>query len=191
MNVVFTSAGGVAVRQTADGSYACSGQYKGLTIKRAIPIEDGRRYILLTRLRFVSIDRLILGCVCRLFPSSANCYRFSTAGHITIPTAHRIEPTLHWSPAGRAAYYRSMSFPRTMDPQPNWSRAGFATSTAMVSASSPSISALGVRSPRYRSGAMPRSLFASVNSSASGIGRSPQLPGRSCASSRPPANRKT
>jgi hypothetical protein len=113
-----------------------------------------------------------------------------------IPSAHRIEPTLHWSPRGRAAYCRSMSFPRRMEPEPDWSRAGFATSTAMVSASSPSISALGVRPPRHRSGAMPRSLSASascasVNSSASAIGRSPQLPGGSCASSGPPTNRKT
>jgi len=43
--------------------------------------------------------------------SCVNCYRFRTAGHKTIPSAHRIEPTLHWHPWGQAAYCRSMSFP--------------------------------------------------------------------------------
>jgi hypothetical protein len=76
--------------------------------------------------------------------SSANCYRFGTVGHKIIPSAHRIEPTLHWSRRGRAAYCQSMSFPRMMDPESDWSRAGVATLTAMLSISSPSLSALGV-----------------------------------------------
>jgi hypothetical protein len=107
--------------------------------------------------------------------SSVNCYRFRTAGHKTIPSAHRIEPTLYWPPGDRLLIVALCRSPMM---EPDRSPAGFATSAAMVSASSPLMSALGVRSPPHRSGAMPRSLFAtvsraSVNNSASAIGRSP------------------
>lgn len=48
MNIIFSSLQPeIVVTQNADGSYAWSGQYNGASIKRAIPIDEGKHCIIL------------------------------------------------------------------------------------------------------------------------------------------------
>jgi hypothetical protein len=48
MTILFTSPSqGITVSRQADGSYSWSGQYGGMSLKGAVPIDKGRRCILL------------------------------------------------------------------------------------------------------------------------------------------------
>lgn len=47
MSGVFSTIHGLVVSLSADGSYACSGQYGGADIQSALPSADGKRCVLL------------------------------------------------------------------------------------------------------------------------------------------------